>query len=83
MNKKEIKELIIKYISSFTLERLINIVNFNNEICHCCEHYSWLKPIYKHAFWGCNISTIKFDKHYNCHGNKFEPNQIFLDNLKV
>lgn len=79
---EKIKELVIKYISTFNLERLINIANYESGMCHSCKHHSWLEPTYKHAFWGCKVSTIKFEERYNCRGKKFEPKTSFLDYLK-
>lgn len=79
---KPIKELMIKYISTFGLEQLINIINHKSGICIECKQHAWLEPPYKHAFWGCKISTIKFEKHFYCHGKKFEPNKSFLKKLQ-
>ena len=79
---KDIKELIIKYISTFSLERLINIVNHKSGMCISCEHFVWLKPSYEHNFWGCKVSIIKFEEYYNCRGKQFKPNKRFLKRLK-
>ena len=81
IDKKEIKELIIKHISSFSLIRLVNILNHNLGICHSCKYYVWLEPQYKHDFLGCEISHLKFDEHFNCFGKKFEPNKYLLKDL--
>jgi len=77
-----IKELIIKYLSTFSLERLINIVNHKSGICISCEHFTWLKPSFKHNFWGCKVSIWKFEEHYNCRGKQFKPNKFFLELLE-
>ncbi len=81
MDEKKLSDLIIKKISKFNLEYLINIINNKNGICFSCKHYGWLEPSWKHSFWGCDISTFEFDENYKCRMEKFEPNKKFLREL--
>jgi len=80
---KDIKELILKCISTFNLERLVNIINYNSGMCFTCKNYIWKTdfPENRASKWIC---IEDYDLHFtNCHGEKFKPDKYFLEKIKI
>ena len=81
INEKELRDLLVKYISKFDFTYLMKACG-HKDICMKCKNYKWISHTEcSHNWgWGCiKKHNLSFG---TCRGKDFDPRDNFLKEMK-